>query len=796
MVERLNAHFSSLPDGLSPASHTDGVATLLGQARYYGLVNDHEVIETVPRTETVLPCYLGTVVKCPVQRSTIDQYVVLASKLYRRGSILLNRIAMTLCGPRHPNAGDLDNVVFRPRYRTGELGAFDALVAYLSPQDARNAPLKHAFLPERWPLPDPDAETEGTTRCPLVDAASRSGWIIPHSEEFHLPCPDWRAVMNPTGWDNALNRMATKYVGNVKVHARANLAKAVDAYLKVVPLYTPAARDAIRDVLCKRLRPLAVHGEDWDMLVSLRVALGAPTKAYLEYLPRDPPYTEALLRLHLFMCRYGVAERSYLPVASRGRKFAYLDAKVMTALLQTARRQQNAKAKPRRGTDGASTSAPEAGSTSLGDVLGVTPALFNAHMKKLHKVARKRRRDRTRKAKKARRARPSERRQRRLRAFRQTMRLGGRGRMPDDAQIASAETDGVGLRLCLKRPIDMRPFVRPLFTVEEAAARAASREAAKKNREAGQKRDAPKTADGAATKRSKKGRKETRGPAEHSDGKTARTTLTDVEPVFAALDTGRCKPYMAAVSHSGIQKPQSLGFTRKRYYSEMRHRAREKWEHGRMAQMPEVAAAVAALAESGGVRNCDPALWRRYLDEEAQHRDMLEEEFIVNKERATWRMVMFCYKKSSLDRAAERLTKRMTRDVPLERPLVLAVGDASFAPTGRGELPSPTSAMMQALKRAQKRVEMTGRRVETMKVWEFRTTKCCCGCGEETTSPMVRDPTTGEMRRSRRLRSCSKCCEPAVKLRDRDVQGARNILFLAMYAYYGATRPWYLCRAS
>jgi hypothetical protein len=36
------------------------LSALLGHARYHGLISDHELDETTPRTETVIPCYLFT----------------------------------------------------------------------------------------------------------------------------------------------------------------------------------------------------------------------------------------------------------------------------------------------------------------------------------------------------------------------------------------------------------------------------------------------------------------------------------------------------------------------------------------------------------------------------------------------------------------------------------------------------------------------------------------------------------------------------------------------------------------
>jgi hypothetical protein len=103
--------------------------------------------------------------------------------------------------------------------------------------------------------------------------------------------------------------------------------------------------------------------------------------------------------------------------------------------------------------------------------------------------------------------------------------------MRSDALISSAETDGVGLRLCIKTPIDMQRFVVPFLTPEQAEARAVSCKAKAKVRS-------------------------TRGT-----GADAASSCSG-EPVFGGVDTGRAKLFMAAVSKSATKKPQSVGFTR------------------------------------------------------------------------------------------------------------------------------------------------------------------------------------------------------------------------------------------
>ena len=190
---------------------------------------------------------------------------------------------------------------------------------------------------------------------------------------------------------------------------------------------------------------------------------------------------------------------------------------------------------------------------------------------------------------------------------------------------------------------------------------------------------------------------------------------------------------------------------------------------------------------------------------EAIYRDLLDEEFVDSDERARWTMRLHRAKRRSLDAATQRLLSSTTSSAgvqPLERPLVIGVGAAGFSPNGRsGELPAPTSALSKALTRAIKRIRATGRRVVTLAPDEFRTTMCCCACGAVTAAPTVkrrrRDKTTGavitEDGPSRRLRCCTSCSNSG-KLRDRDVQGARNILWLTYALYYGLERPKYMSR--
>jgi hypothetical protein len=348
-------------------------------------------------------------------------------------------------------------------------------------------------------------------------------------------------------------------------------------------------------------------------------------------------------------------------------------------------------------------------------------------------------------------------------------------RMPEHTRISSFETDGVGLRMCLKVGTDLEAPPPP-----------------------------PKKKASART-----GRK----PVE--TGGASSVAPVHPNPLFAALDEGRAKLFMAAISHRATKKPTSQAFTRGRYYHEMGFFARRKWEEDRMAASEPLRVALAHLSLSGGLKNCDPVIWQRYLHTEAIYRDLLDQEFVEDDKRPIWTMSIFRAKRRSLGGAVCRLFSATTtepvtgRAYPKDRPMVLSVGAARFASTGRGELPAPTAELTRALMRAVKRERENGRKVVTMSLDEFRTTMCCCACGAVTQPARVkrrRRRRRGEGEdvpeevvetdvKSRRLRCCTSCL-PTGKLRDRDVQGARNILWLSYAQYFGLERPLYMSRPS
>lgn len=774
LLERLK-HVAS--QGAVVPPHSTSISEILGHCIFYDLVNKKERSETIPRIERTLACYLQPRLQhLPAgMPERLESYVLIASELFYRGTLIANLLAQALCGERLRSEA-------LPRYNAAAAAQQAAPLQHLFLNgDVRNGPIKQVFLPERWP-------SAGVPRDPRIAAVlSANAILLP-------PLPDWKSVMATSGWDNAINRMATKLAGNFQVHACTGLWDRLKTYALAVPLEPGTQRNTFMDILaaspCEReLLRGTITDADYQMAVELSDSVRGPDDVYP---PSTSPWNQASLALHVFLVRHGARERSFLPVASRGRKYCYLDAKIATALMKASQlKRPRAGVKRRREEPGepgepgntenqstASSVAPEDKSASvcIGDILGLTPEKVKDASRTIRSQARRQLR--------ARRHAPGLSKKQRERLKRRVRCL-GLLRMHNDDRVDSIETDGVGMRMCVKRPVDLSRFVRPLPTAEELAARKAASAAAARKRSADKKRVLKEKLTGV-----------------DPSAAPCASVSSVAAPVFVGADDGRKKLYVAAVSRDATKKPTTVVFTRSRYYHEMRYQSHQAWNRQRQLQ-PALQAALAALSEAGGLRNCDPDLWRATLAAEREHDLVLRQEYLESKEHAVWRMRLFRRKRASLDRAAWRMVGEPVRDEVLERPLVVGVGSAKFSSTGRGELPAPTSALRQALRRAISEVRSRGREVVYLDVWEHRTTLCCCACGSATRAAAVVQPNRtveeeGNRRRkvgggSRRLRLCTEC-DPGGKLRDRDVQAARNMLWLTQHEYYGAPRPQYLCK--
>ena len=828
---------------------------LLGHAIHYGLVTKEEVAETVPRNETTLPCYLFTVILDKNDRERLDEYVDVSSEAFRRGTLILNRIAQRMCGPRLPGGkvASFDVPVCRPRFEEGpHLQAMKQFVALFDhTHGIEDCSLKHAFMPGRY------------TDLNVHVANALATDLFPTSASWEV-AKDVMIDGCSTGWDNAINRMMTRFYGNVKVQAMKNVRGAIAGYMNVVPLLSPYAREVLVDSTLHRLRPLVVHNDDWEMAMAFRLPL---TTEHDFFMPKDADWSNDVFLIHLFLTRFGVKERSYLPVGSMGRQYTYLDGKIASYLLEGAKqrsaefnqkvalakllatpgyeekerariakkrvKEDEKRSKMRKNTSQSDKEiarrakfdktesldiaklSPDnmkvPNTPTLGDLIGVTPEEFNDRRKEIIKDIRKRN---TEKA--TSKAFLTENKRKRFKKAAKHRKRVGYGKMDTETRFDSLETDSFGLRLILKTRVDVNKFIAPITSPVAKVPAALCDKKPKKERIS---------------------KKEQQIRAMNASEEPQSTDPALKNGIVVGIDEGRAKLLTTAIlkkratvnkavseeskSPSELSEPnrriitepqdncdyekdewKTTTLTRNRYNAYTKLKIRRKWEAERIQATPALRTVYDAMS-LGSLHSCDPDAWDRRLSTEVEHRDILRADLFGDKERERWRMIAFRKKKACLDRSLGDFIALALHGETKDRPLVVGIGDAAFPANGpRGEIAVPTSKLAAAYKRAFARVRRTGRRVAVFPISENYTTKTCCDCGSVTEPPSVtrkwKTREGLEMKangESCRLRCC-KICTPIGKLRDRDVQAARNMHRATVALINGRARPAHLCRAA
>ena len=747
----------------SPLSQL-GLLDLIAACDHHNLLTEDQLRASLPRDNNTVKCYLYTLLEDGESRELVDAYVQAWSLLCVRGSKLVNMLAMHRLGnERLPDAPV-------QRFLPGA-PIPDRVSAFWTVLQDVNV-VKQFFLPERWPS----------------SLAPRHALVHQALQLFgpQLACffPDnWRDLMLPTGWDNAINRMGDQFLVNLGIHVRCHLKTRIRKYLEEVWIhcYRPGTRSEVKAhrlissiATYGGVRPLCLNQEDFELALFFRRILGAEDRPDA-WIPKYPSeVTPDVWRLHVFLVQQGVGS-TYLPVSAVTRHYAYVDAKITPFLLKQASRTQEYKhilrshikdvavfKKLRRfplmgpftreqqeAVDAfvESNPAPEPPDLSACDgILGITRDKYRA----ARKAARKQLRARARKVGRGKRSR---------------RRGNGFGGWSQDASVTSILTDGVGLSIHLDTPV---AYDGPAQYAKLVLKLVALRQGQKKKRSA----DAQLSA---------------------SPDPKHLWRERHPDPVFGAEDRGRAKiSTLAFTTGAPGAKPKTLVFTRHQYYYEIRHKQRMQWEadNTRSSGLDPI---LAQLSASGGIRNASMQRWQAYLAVYNQHSTTLLGEYVARKDRALWRMRLYRWKRSSQDNAANRIVRCGERT----KPLVLGTGDAKFAATGRGERAVPTTEFDRSLQRAvwaARRPELrkagadgVQRRVATrgvfwMTVTEHKTTVTCCNPECRMVSQPVQfwrwdgqtcSPTPYD---SRRLRVCTHCC----KERDRDVQAARNILCITM----------------
>lgn len=627
---------------------------LLRLAKEKKVINDVELQTSLPTTISTTKCYLHSLIEDKDVRQTIDDYVSMSSILYTRASLIMNMIVYDEFGP-------IVHYIEKPKFDFTINDNVTKCFEFINSGD-----FKHCILPERWP-------SGKVERNSLVAKILHS-----NSEILKVFLPDWSTLMNTTGWDNAINRMASKLFVNIKNHTSVHLMRFVKSYLTDVKINKGTDRDLLIKIIDKPLFPMSnCHNDDFEFCYKIREMLNR--NDIDNYIQKNIEFDINSFNLMMFLVKIGVTNGTYLPVSTIGRKYCYLDKKICQFLLPKLYKQKKQELKR----------DPE-----VMELFEITYQGFSKRRKILRQKLRKLYKNNNLKLKKK----WSE---------------IGYSNIPRNCKIYSIETDGVGVSLSIQRPVSLH--------------------------------------------------------------KSKIINRNPENPVIVGTDTGRSKLFASSISSDPLKKPESIVYTRHQYYHDIKNNIVKHFNKTR-SQQPEIKNALLDLAELNGKEN-----FPNYVENLSKHFETIKSEYIDNKEHALWAMRVYRLKRRALDKAVNRVIERANG-----RDIVIGYGDASFASGGKGEVSVPTTSLEKAFLRAALRSLQI---IKIIRINEFKTTLCCCSCGS-CTLPLKRS----NDKNSCRIRLCTNCSKNDVALRDRDIQAARNILWLTQYKFLGCERPDYLSR--
>ena len=373
---------------------------LLRQAVTRNVVTSEEYALSVPKTDSVIPCYLHTIVTNTLFRTKIEEFVLVASQLFTRGSFIMNFLALKTYG----NV-EVSDII--PRYR-GSLNVSTPLFILI---EENNSLLKQCFLPERWP-------TKTLRLLPQI------GQVLSENDvALNRMLPDWKGVMNPTGWDNSINNMYTKYRANLENHVIVHLPKSIQKYLDKMEIVSTdiGSRAVIKTLFNQPIRPLICHNKDYAYIMNLRAYLGVP---YEFYMYNKFFYSAKTFDFSMFLKKHGIGEGTYFPVSELGRKYTYLDQKISSDLLKDGLKKQR--------------------KLSFQDIFNLDVAGFKSRRKALRTRLRREYKDKKK--------------------LKEKWTKMGLSQIPGNVTFTSLETDGVGLRIHIKTPVKL---FAPKVIVEE-----------------------------------------------------------------------------------------------------------------------------------------------------------------------------------------------------------------------------------------------------------------------------------------------------------------------------------------
>ncbi len=377
--------------------------TKLGKNDLVWLASEKSLISNIERDDSfnkrtsTLPCYLYTHVVDKDVREKIEEYVQSYSMLYSRGSYLANLVALSTMNTTSKEL-PLETIPIPPFLLNENI-------------------MKTCFLPERWLL----------RKNPQSLQSDIQTTYTAHKETLAAFLPPYTKVLSNCGWDNAINHMGTFYLGNVKTMVLPNLEKRLKAYLyDIRTLQSRTDRKEVVKCCCYELRPSSmIHNDDFEWISKFRKFAGLKDNECFYSVVEELSDLTWTLHIWLQGLLKDTESKSFsiLPVSPIGRKYAYIDNKIITSLLDSKTRKRMLE-----------TTQNHKGS-ELQKVLGLTSTLFNKRRMTIRKKLMKKYKE------------PNDPKHKKLK---QKWKKVGHGCLPPTATVKTVSTDGVGLRICLE----------------------------------------------------------------------------------------------------------------------------------------------------------------------------------------------------------------------------------------------------------------------------------------------------------------------------------------------------------
>lgn len=281
---------------------------LLKDALDKKLITEKQYEESLPIRRSVLKCYLYSVIKDEKKREIIEKYVLYYSQLYIRGTYIANLLVNSLIG----------NINIEKKIDKIELSEINDSSKELFNLIENNNVFKQIFLPERWPTK-------------TIDLNNYIEYVMNQYGEIlnHLLLSDYNRLLPNTGWDNAINMMYIKYRANIENHITLHLFNNCCEYLKQIT--ETEDKKLVLKVFSKKQFPCIISNDDYEYIMNLRSYFGDNNRGYIN---KTIEYNIKFLDLHFKIIKTGCVKSIYLPIASFGRKYAYLDTKISQNLFK------------------------------------------------------------------------------------------------------------------------------------------------------------------------------------------------------------------------------------------------------------------------------------------------------------------------------------------------------------------------------------------------------------------------------------------------------------------------------